>query len=156
MDADRAAYQILDAVRNRRPEFTITFAARLAAIAQTLLPNVTADLMKLTARLFLECQFKTKKGPTLVGKANRFSLLLCSRELQIVQRSYTMASGIILRHGKPAKSSFGPSSPEFSRLTRISGRRGFGRVNCRQESFTMQLRGLKGVKYRQNCRKWHR
>ena len=51
MDADRAAYQILDAVRSRRPELTITFAARLAAIAQTLLPNVTADLMKLTARL---------------------------------------------------------------------------------------------------------
>ena len=47
MDADRAACQILDAVRNRRPELTITFAARLAAIAQALLPNVTADLMKL-------------------------------------------------------------------------------------------------------------
>ena len=51
MDADRAACQILDAVRNRRPELTITFAARLAAIAQALLPNVTADLMKLAARL---------------------------------------------------------------------------------------------------------
>jgi len=38
MDADRAAYQILDAVRNRRPELTITFTARLAAIAQALLP----------------------------------------------------------------------------------------------------------------------
>jgi NAD(P)-dependent dehydrogenase (short-subunit alcohol dehydrogenase family) len=40
MDADRAAYQILDAVRKRRPELTITFAARLAAISQALLPNV--------------------------------------------------------------------------------------------------------------------
>ena len=51
MDADHAACQILEAVRNRRPELTITFAARLAAIAQALLPNVTADLLKLTARL---------------------------------------------------------------------------------------------------------
>jgi hypothetical protein len=51
MDADRAACQILDAVRSKRPELTITFAARLTAIAQALLPNVTADLMKLTARL---------------------------------------------------------------------------------------------------------
>jgi NAD(P)-dependent dehydrogenase (short-subunit alcohol dehydrogenase family) len=51
MDADRAACQILDAVRNRRPQLTITFAARLAAIVQALLPNVMADLMKLAARL---------------------------------------------------------------------------------------------------------
>jgi hypothetical protein len=50
-DADRAACQILEAVRNKRPELTITFAARLAEIAQALLPNVTADLLKLTARL---------------------------------------------------------------------------------------------------------
>jgi NAD(P)-dependent dehydrogenase (short-subunit alcohol dehydrogenase family) len=51
MDADRAAGQILDAARRRQPELTITWAARMAAIAQALLPNVTADLMKLTARL---------------------------------------------------------------------------------------------------------
>jgi NAD(P)-dependent dehydrogenase (short-subunit alcohol dehydrogenase family) len=51
MDADRAAGQILDAARRRQPELTITLAARLAAIAQALLPNVMADLMKLTARL---------------------------------------------------------------------------------------------------------
>jgi NAD(P)-dependent dehydrogenase (short-subunit alcohol dehydrogenase family) len=51
MDADRAAGQILDAARRGQPELTITLAARLAAIAQALLPNVTADLMKLTARL---------------------------------------------------------------------------------------------------------
>ena len=51
MDADRAASQILDAVRNRRPQLTITFAARLAAIVQALLPNLMADLMKLAARL---------------------------------------------------------------------------------------------------------
>jgi NAD(P)-dependent dehydrogenase (short-subunit alcohol dehydrogenase family) len=51
MDADRAARQILDAALSRRPELTITLAARLAAITQSLLPNVTADLIKLTARL---------------------------------------------------------------------------------------------------------
>jgi NAD(P)-dependent dehydrogenase (short-subunit alcohol dehydrogenase family) len=51
MDADRAARQILDAALSRRPELTITLAARLAAITQALLPNVTADFIKLTARL---------------------------------------------------------------------------------------------------------
>jgi NAD(P)-dependent dehydrogenase (short-subunit alcohol dehydrogenase family) len=51
MEADRAAGQILDAARRGQPELTITLAARLAAIAQALLPNVTADLMKLTAHL---------------------------------------------------------------------------------------------------------
>jgi NAD(P)-dependent dehydrogenase (short-subunit alcohol dehydrogenase family) len=51
MDADRAAGQILDAARRRQPELTITLAARLIVLAQALLPNVTANLMKLTARL---------------------------------------------------------------------------------------------------------
>jgi NAD(P)-dependent dehydrogenase (short-subunit alcohol dehydrogenase family) len=51
MEADRAAAQILDAVRSRQPELTITSAARLATITQALLPNVIADLVKLTARL---------------------------------------------------------------------------------------------------------
>jgi NAD(P)-dependent dehydrogenase (short-subunit alcohol dehydrogenase family) len=51
MDADRAAGQILDAARRRQPELTITLAARLAAIVQALLPNFTAELMKLAARL---------------------------------------------------------------------------------------------------------
>ena len=60
MDADRAASQILDAVRNRRPELTITFAARLAAIVQALLPNVTADLIKLAARLLPRMPIQSK------------------------------------------------------------------------------------------------
>jgi NAD(P)-dependent dehydrogenase (short-subunit alcohol dehydrogenase family) len=51
MEADRAAGQVLDAARRGQPELTITLAARFATIAQALLPNVTADLMKLTARL---------------------------------------------------------------------------------------------------------
>jgi NAD(P)-dependent dehydrogenase (short-subunit alcohol dehydrogenase family) len=51
MDADRAAGLILDAARRGQPELTITLAARLAVVTQTLFPNVTADLMKLTARL---------------------------------------------------------------------------------------------------------
>jgi NAD(P)-dependent dehydrogenase (short-subunit alcohol dehydrogenase family) len=51
MDADRAAGQILDAARRKRPELTITLAARLVTIAQVLFPNLTAELMKLTARL---------------------------------------------------------------------------------------------------------
>ena len=66
MDADRAACQILDAVRNRRPELTITFAARLAATVQALLPNVMADLMKLAIRLLprmpIQSENKTYTG----------------------------------------------------------------------------------------------
>jgi NAD(P)-dependent dehydrogenase (short-subunit alcohol dehydrogenase family) len=50
MDADRAACQILDAVRRRRAELTITLAARLMVITQTILPNLTAKLIKVIAR----------------------------------------------------------------------------------------------------------
>jgi len=62
MDADRAAGQILEAARRKQPELTITVAARLAELAQTLLPNVMADLMKLTARLLpqMPIQFGNK------------------------------------------------------------------------------------------------
>jgi hypothetical protein len=73
MDADRAAGQILEAVRNRRPELTITFAARLASIAQALVPNLTAELLKLTPACYLECQFNPKTRPTPIGKADRLS-----------------------------------------------------------------------------------
>jgi hypothetical protein len=66
MDADRAGGQILDTARRRQPELTITLAGRLAAIAQALLPNVTADLMKLTARLLprmpIQSENKTSTG----------------------------------------------------------------------------------------------
>jgi NAD(P)-dependent dehydrogenase (short-subunit alcohol dehydrogenase family) len=58
MNADRAARRILDAVRRKQPELTITFAARLIAIAQAILPNLTADLMKITARLLPRMQFE--------------------------------------------------------------------------------------------------
>jgi hypothetical protein len=51
MDADRVAVHILDAARRKRPELTITLAARLITIAQVFFPNLMADLMKLTARL---------------------------------------------------------------------------------------------------------
>ena len=37
IDADRAAHQILDAVRRRRPELTITIAARLMVITQSMI-----------------------------------------------------------------------------------------------------------------------
>jgi len=50
MAADRAARQILDAARKGRPELTITLAARLMVIAQTLLPNLTAKIFTLVAR----------------------------------------------------------------------------------------------------------
>ena len=60
MNADRAARQILDAVRRKRPELTITFAARLIAIAQAIFPNLTADLMKVTARLLPRMPFRAE------------------------------------------------------------------------------------------------
>jgi hypothetical protein len=101
MDADRAAGQIVEAVRSRRPELTITSTARLATITQALLPNVIADLVKLNARFYLGCQINLITRLTLVGTADRLSLLLCSRELPIEQRSYTMASGITFRQTEP-------------------------------------------------------
>jgi hypothetical protein len=51
MGADRAARQILSAVRRRKPELIVTLAARSAIIVQALLPNVTARIVKLAARL---------------------------------------------------------------------------------------------------------
>ena len=60
MNADRAARQILDAVRRKRPELTITFAATLIAIAQAIFPNLTADLMKVTARLLPRMPFRAE------------------------------------------------------------------------------------------------
>ena len=107
MDADHAACQILDAVRNRRPELTITIAARLASIVQALLPNVTADLMKLTTRLLPRTPIPPK-NETYTGWESGSTLSpSCSRELLIEQRSYTMGSEIILCHGEPLESRFG-------------------------------------------------
>jgi len=51
MGADRAARQILSSVRRRKPELIVTLAARSAIIVQALLPNVTARIVKLAARL---------------------------------------------------------------------------------------------------------
>jgi NAD(P)-dependent dehydrogenase (short-subunit alcohol dehydrogenase family) len=66
MGVDRAAGQILDAARRGQPELTITFAARMAVVAQALFPNAMADLMKLTARLLprmpLQSDNKTYTG----------------------------------------------------------------------------------------------
>ena len=92
MDADRAACQILDAVRNRRPELTITFAARLAALAQALLPNVTADLMKLTARLLPRMSVDSK-NKTYTGweSGSSFSPSLLTR---IADRATELYNGL--------------------------------------------------------------
>jgi hypothetical protein len=51
MGADRAAGQILKAVRLKRPELTITVAAKMLVIAQALLPGLTANLIGIVARL---------------------------------------------------------------------------------------------------------
>ncbi len=92
MDADRAAYQILDAVRKRRPELTITFAARLAAISQALLPNVTANLIKLTAR-FLPRMPVRSKNKTYTGweSGSSFSPSLLTR---IADRATELYNGL--------------------------------------------------------------
>jgi short-subunit dehydrogenase len=51
MHADRAARQILDAVRRRRPDLVIIIPARIGIIAQALFPNFVAQIVKLIARL---------------------------------------------------------------------------------------------------------
>jgi NAD(P)-dependent dehydrogenase (short-subunit alcohol dehydrogenase family) len=60
MSADRAAGQILEAMRRRQSELTITFAARMISIAQALLPGMTADLMKVVARLLPRMSFPSQ------------------------------------------------------------------------------------------------
>ena len=60
MDADRAALQILDAVRRRRAELTVTLAARLLVITQAILPDLTAKLIKVIARFLPRMQSQTE------------------------------------------------------------------------------------------------
>ncbi len=60
MSADRAAGQILEAMRRRQPELTITLAARMITIAQALLPGMTADLMKVVARWLPRMSFPSQ------------------------------------------------------------------------------------------------
>jgi hypothetical protein len=77
-------------------------------LAQALLANVTADLMMLTVRLLPRMPIHPENKTYTGWKADRLSLLLCSRGLLIEQGSYTMASGIILGHAEPLEPSFGP------------------------------------------------
>ncbi|MBV9299404.1 MAG: SDR family oxidoreductase [Verrucomicrobia bacterium] len=51
MGANRAARQILEAARRKRPELTITVAARVMVIAQAILPNLTSEIIRVVARL---------------------------------------------------------------------------------------------------------
>lgn len=49
--AERAAAQILEACRRRRPEITLTLAARAAIIGNAVFPSMTGHLMKLANRI---------------------------------------------------------------------------------------------------------
>jgi NAD(P)-dependent dehydrogenase (short-subunit alcohol dehydrogenase family) len=51
MGADRAARQILSAVRQKKPQLTITLVARLAIFVQAVFPNLMAKVVKLVAGL---------------------------------------------------------------------------------------------------------
>lgn len=51
MSADRAAHQIVNAIRYGEPAITITLAAKLAVILQALLPNSLALVIKNVSRL---------------------------------------------------------------------------------------------------------
>ena len=51
MGANKAAHQIVNAIRNGKSDLTITFAAKLAVILQALFPNFTALVIKLVSRL---------------------------------------------------------------------------------------------------------
>jgi len=73
MGADRAAGQILEAVRRKRPELTITLAAKLLVIAQALLPGVTADLIGVVAR-FLPRMSVTAEDKLYTGWESESSL----------------------------------------------------------------------------------
>jgi len=66
MDADRAAHQILRAIREGKSDITVTFAARLAVILQALFPNFTGFVIKLVSRLLpkmpVEGGFSVRSG----------------------------------------------------------------------------------------------
>ena len=51
MGADRAARQILGAVRQKKPQLTITLVGRSAIILEAIFPNLMAKVVKLVARL---------------------------------------------------------------------------------------------------------
>jgi hypothetical protein len=51
MSADRAARKIVNAIRNGKSEITITFAAWLLVVLQSLFPNFIAFALKLISRL---------------------------------------------------------------------------------------------------------
>lgn len=54
MNADRAVRKILAACRRGQPSLTLTFAARLAILGNTLFPNLTGYSMKLVNRVLPE------------------------------------------------------------------------------------------------------
>jgi NAD(P)-dependent dehydrogenase (short-subunit alcohol dehydrogenase family) len=51
ISAERAARQILDACRHGDPELTITLQARIAAVANQLVPGAVAEAMKIATRM---------------------------------------------------------------------------------------------------------
>jgi short-subunit dehydrogenase len=51
MAADRAAHQIVNAIRHGKSDVTVTFAAKFAVIFQALFPNFTALALKCVSRL---------------------------------------------------------------------------------------------------------
>jgi NAD(P)-dependent dehydrogenase (short-subunit alcohol dehydrogenase family) len=51
ISAERAAAQILEACRQRRPEITLTLAARAAVIGNAIFPSLTGHLMSMANRL---------------------------------------------------------------------------------------------------------
>ena len=51
MDADRAARQILDAIRRGEAERVLSVPARIATVARALVPEVTADVLAAVNRL---------------------------------------------------------------------------------------------------------
>jgi short-subunit dehydrogenase len=66
MDADRAAHQILRAIREGKSDITVTLAARLAVMLQALFPNFTGFVIKLVSHLLpkmpVEGGFSVRSG----------------------------------------------------------------------------------------------
>lgn len=81
MDAGRAARQIVEACRKRRPELVITVQARLAVLAQALFPSLTAHATSVVNRLLPDAQTTPEAEAKRLGWESRSewspSLLTC-------------------------------------------------------------------------------
>jgi NAD(P)-dependent dehydrogenase (short-subunit alcohol dehydrogenase family) len=74
-----------------------SFAARLVAIAQAIIPDLTADLMKVTAACCRACRFKPKQGLHWLGKRiGSFSFFAHAVFVPPGQKPFTYRRGLTI------------------------------------------------------------